>query len=137
MTAHHNRAPIDDDRTDDKEHTMTGGDWALIIGAGFWGVLVIGLCVVLIRTLLLIDQAVVTVRDISNETVGLLGGLNETVAGVNVELARVDTIIAGVQSITATTDQLVGVVHATVSNPLIKSVAFVAGAAQGAKKLRA
>lgn len=116
---------------------MTGGDWALIIGAGFWGVLVIGLCVVLIRTLLLIDQVVVTVRDISNETVGLLGGLNETVAGVNVELARVDTIIAGVQSITATTDQLVGVVHATVSNPLIKGVAFVAGAAQGAKKLRA
>jgi hypothetical protein len=57
--------------------------------------------------------------------------VNETVAGVNVELARVDTIVAGVQSITATTDQLVGVVHATVSNPLIKAAAFAAGG-QGA-----
>ena len=114
---------------------MSGGDWALIIGAGFWGVLVIGLCVVLVRTLLLIDQTVATVRDLTSETVGLLGGLNETVAGVNVELARVDTIIAGVQSITATTDSMVGVVHATVSNPLIKTVAFVAGARKGVEKL--
>ncbi len=114
---------------------MTGGDWALIIGAAFWGVLVIGLCIVLIGTLKLINEIVLTVRGVTNETVGLLGGLNETVAGVNVELARVDTIIAGVQSITATTDSLVGVVHATVSNPLIKGVAFIAGASQGAKKL--
>jgi hypothetical protein len=114
---------------------MSGGDWALIIGAGFWGVLVIGLCVVLIGTLKLINEIVLTVRGVTNETVGLLGGLNETVAGVNVELARVDTIIAGVQSITATTDSMLGVVHAAVSNPLIKSVAFVAGVSKGAQKL--
>jgi uncharacterized protein YoxC len=115
---------------------MTGGDWALIIGAAFWGVLVIALCIVLISTLKLVNEIVLTVRGVTNETVGLLGGLNETVAGVNVELARVDTIIAGVQSITATTDSMVGVVHATVSNPLIKGVAYVAGVTKGVEKLR-
>ncbi len=47
-----------------------------------------------------------------------------------------DTIIAGVQSITHTTDQLVGVVHATVSNPLIKGAAYAVGAARTVKQLR-
>jgi uncharacterized protein YoxC len=115
---------------------VSGGDWALIILAGFGGLLVIALCIVLIGLLKLVNEITLTVRGVTNETVSLLGGLNETVAGVNVELARVDTIVAGVQSITATTDSLVGVVHATVSNPLIKGMAFVAGASKGAQKLR-
>ena len=75
-------------------------------------------------------------RGMTGRTLPILDGVNETVSGVNVELARVDTIVAGVQSITATTDQLVNVVHATVSNPLIKAAAFSAGAARATKKMR-
>lgn len=115
---------------------MSGADWAWIIAASFWGLLVIALSWVLIAVFRLINEIAALVKGVTSETVPLIGGLNDTVAGVNVELARVDTIIAGVQSITATADSLVGVVHATVSNPMIKAVAFVAGASQGAKKLR-
>lgn len=115
---------------------MSGSDVAWIIAASFWGLLVIALSVVLINVFRLLSHVGDLIKGITSETVPLLGGLNETVAGVNVELARVDAIVAGVQNITATADSLVGVVHATVSNPMIKAAAFVAGAARGAKKLK-
>ncbi len=118
---------------------MSGADWAWIIAASFWGVLVISLCFVMVSVFRLISQVGELVKGVTDQTVPLLGGLNETVAGVNVELARVDTIVAGVQSITATTDSLVGVVHATISNPMIKAAAWMAGtvaATKSAKKLK-
>lgn len=111
-------------------------DWALIIGASFWGVLVIALCFVLVSVFRLVSEVADLVQGVTSQTVPLLEGLNDTVAGVNVELARLDTIIAGVQSITATTDSLVGVVHATVSNPMIKAAAYAAGAARSYRQLR-
>jgi uncharacterized protein YoxC len=115
---------------------VSGADWAIIIAALFWGLLVLALCVLVARTVRILDEVVVTVRGVTERTLPILDGVNESVSGVNVELARVDTIVAGVQSITATTDQLVSVVHATVSNPLIKAAAFTAGAARASKKLR-
>jgi uncharacterized protein YoxC len=115
---------------------VSGAEWAIIIAALFWGLLVLALCVLISRTTRILDEVVVTVRGVTERTLPILDGVNESVSGVNVELARVDTIVAGVQSITATTDQLVSVVHATVSNPLIKAAAFTAGAARATKKLR-
>jgi uncharacterized protein YoxC len=115
---------------------VSGADWAIIIAALFWGLLVLALCVLVARTVRILDEVVVTVRGVTERTLPILDGVNESVSGVNVELARVDTIVAGVQSITATTDQLVSVVHATVSNPLIKAAAFAAGAARASKKMR-
>ena len=117
---------------------MSGADWAWIIAASFWGVLVIALCFVMVSVFRLISEVGELVKGVTDQTVPLLGGLNETVAGVNVELARVDTIVAGVQSITATADSLVGVLHATVSNPMIKAAAWMTGtwaATKSAKKL--
>lgn len=115
---------------------MSGADWALVIGAVFWGALVVALCFVLANVFRLISEVAMLVRGVTDQTVPLLGGLNETVSGINVEIARVDTILAGVQSITTTADRLAGVVHATVSNPLIKVAAFVVGATRGARKLK-
>ena len=115
---------------------MTATDWALVFASAFWAILVIALVVALFRVLSLLDKATRLVDEATDQTVDLLSSANETVTGVNVELARVDTIIAGVQSITATTDQLVGVVHATVSNPLIKVAAYAVGTGRTVKKLR-
>lgn len=115
---------------------MSGADWGWIIIAGFFGLLVLFLCFVLLKVAKLLSGTVDLVKGVTEQTVPLIGGLNETVSGVNVELARVDAIMAGVQSITMTADSLVGVVHATVSNPMIKAAAFVAGTARGAKKMK-
>lgn len=115
---------------------MSGSDWAWIIAAGFWGLLVVVLCIVLVNVGRLISQLTAFVEGVTRETVPLLGSLGETVSGVNVELARVDAIVAGVQSITARADTLVGLLQAAVSNPLVKVAAFATGARRGLKKLR-
>lgn len=115
---------------------MTGTDLALIIAAAFWGLLVIGLCFVLVAVVRLVDETAKLVHGITDQTVPLIGGLGDTVAGVNVELARVDTIVAGVQSITTTTDHLVAVVHTTVATPLIKAVAYTRAAGVVVRKLK-
>jgi uncharacterized protein YoxC len=111
-------------------------DWALLAAAVFWAVLVVALCLAIVGVLRLLRQTTDLVEGVTDQTVALLGTLNETVTGVNVELARVDTIVAGVQSITHSTDQIVGVVHATISNPLIKVAAFAVGAGRTVKQLR-
>ena len=115
---------------------MTTAEIAVVVAAVFWGVLVVALVVALFRVVGLLDRATRLVDEATDQTVDLLASANETVAGVNVELARVDAIIARVQSITHTTDQLVGVVHATVSNPLVKAAAFAVGAKRTVDELR-
>jgi uncharacterized protein YoxC len=111
-------------------------DWMIVLAAGAWVALVVALCWLVARAVKAVDEVIGAVRTVADETVPILRGVNETVSGVNVELARVDTIVAGVQSITATTDQLVGVVHATVTNPIIKGVAITAGVSRAVKTFR-
>jgi predicted PurR-regulated permease PerM len=115
---------------------VTFRDWAIIFAVVFWGALVVVVCWALTKVVALLEEATRDLRETTDRILPTLEQVTETAAGVNVELARVDTIVAGVQSITATTDQLVGVVHATVSNPLIKAAAFAAGTAKATKKLR-
>lgn len=115
---------------------MTVRDWAIILAVLFWGALVVTVCYVLTKVVGLLEEATRDLREATDRILPTLDQVTETAAGVNVEIARLDTIIAGVQSITSTTDQLVGVVHATVSNPLIKAAAFAAGTARASRKLR-
>ena len=116
---------------------MSTRDWAIIAAVVFWGVLVVAVSWALSKVVALLEEATRDLRETTDRILPTLEQVTETAAGVNVELARVDTIVAGVQSITATTDHLVGVVHATVSNTLIKAAAFTTGAAKATKKLRA
>jgi hypothetical protein len=115
---------------------VSGWEWAIIVGVAFWGLLVIAVIWGVSKAVGLLEEATRDLRETTDRVLPTLEQVTETAAGVNVELARVDTIIAGVQSITHTTDQLVGVLHATVSNPLIKAAAFAAGTAKATRKLR-
>lgn len=115
---------------------MTVRDWAIILAVVFWGVLVVTICYVLAKVVGLLEEVTRDLRETTDRILPTLDQVTETAAGVNVELARVDTIIAGVQSITSTTDQMVGVVHAVVSNPLIKASAIAVGTVKATRKLR-
>jgi hypothetical protein len=115
---------------------VTVVDWMIVLAAGAWVVLVVALCVFVARAVRAVDAVIGSVRTVTDETVPILRGVGDSVAGVNVEIARIDTIVAGVQSITATTDHLVGVVHATVTNPVIKAAALSAGVSKAARNLK-
>jgi len=114
---------------------VTVRDWAIVFAVVFWGVLVIMASYALIKVVGLLEEATRDLRETTDRLLPTLEHVTETASGVNVELARVDTIVAGVQSVTSTTDQLVGVLHAAVSNPLIKVAAFGAGAAHARRKM--
>jgi hypothetical protein len=115
---------------------VTVRDWAVIVAVAFWGVLVIFASLVLWRTVTVLEQATQSLRQATDKALVTMDGVNEAVSAANVELARVDTVMAGVQSITHTTDQLVGVAHAAFSNPLIKVAAFAAGTARASRSFR-
>jgi methyl-accepting chemotaxis protein len=115
---------------------MTVTEWVAVVGVAFWVVFVAAAVWAISKVVGLLEEATRDLRESTDRILPTLEQVNETAAGVNVQLARVDTIVAGVQSITHTTDQLVGVVHATVSNPLIKAAGFAAGAARASRKMR-
>ena len=116
---------------------MSGSEWAWIIAASGWALLMLALSIlVVVKIGRLVTKVGNDIDRITDETLPLIAGLSETVSGLNVELARVDTIVAGVQHITVTADSLVGVIHATLTNPLIKAAAYMTGARAAIKSAR-
>jgi uncharacterized protein YoxC len=108
---------------------------AIVSTVGF-GAAKVGVSALLANLVTTVQQLSGTVKLCSDETVPLLGGVNETVAGVNTELARIDTIVASVQQISYRAEGVAGVLQAAVANPLIKGIAFVTGTRAAAKAAR-
>jgi uncharacterized protein YoxC len=115
---------------------LTGGDWALVILAAFWALLVLFLALVLVNVFRVLESTKMLIDGIREETVPLLHEVTTTVTGVNKELERVDTIMVSAGKITGSVSRLTEVVERTVSNPLIKLAAFTAGASAAIKRLR-
>ncbi len=115
---------------------LTGGDVALIILAAFWGVLVLFLALMLLTLFRVLESTKTLVDGIRDETVPLLGEFRTTVVSVNKELDRVDTIMESAGKISKSAERITSVVEQTVSSPLIKVVAFSAGAARAVKRFR-
>jgi len=115
---------------------LTGGDWALVILAAFWALLVLFLALVLVNVFRVLESTKMLIDGIRTETVPLLGEVKTTVKVVNRELERVDTMLASAGNITKSVERLSAVVENTVSSPLIKVAAFGAGAARAVRRFR-
>lgn len=100
---------------------------AAIIAAVAFAAAMLGLMALLLSLVGTVRELTTSVRHLTEETVPLLGSVNDTVAGLNTELARVDAIVGSVQHISTTAEGIADVVHAAVANPLIKAVAFATG----------
>jgi len=111
-------------------------DWVVISATVFFALFVVIASWTLIKLVGLLEEATRSVREATDRILPTLEQLTDTAAGINVELARVDTILAGVQSITSTGEKLVSLVHAAVANPLVKVAGFAAGASRAAKRFR-
>jgi uncharacterized protein YoxC len=115
---------------------MDGGDWALIVLAAFWGLLVLFMSLVLVNIFRVLESTKMLIDGIRTETVPLLSEVQVTVKGVNRELDRVDGLLGSVANITKSVERLTTVVENTVSSPLIKVAAAGAGAAKLFKRFR-
>jgi uncharacterized protein YoxC len=115
---------------------VDGGDWALIVLAAFWGLLVLFMSLVLVNIFRVLESTKMLIDGIRTETVPLLAEVQVTVKGVNRELDRVDGLLASAGNITKSVERLSSVVENTVSSPLINVAAFSAGAARALKRFR-
>jgi hypothetical protein len=115
---------------------VSGGEWALIILAVFWGVLVLFISLVLVNLFRVLESTKGLIDGIRQETVPLMSEVRTSVMKMNRELDRADGIMASAGNITRSIERLSSVVERTVSSPLVKAAAFGAGASKAFKRFR-
>ena len=115
---------------------VTLGGWAAIIAAGFWALLVAFLAVVCFRLASVLESTKMLIDDVRKETVPLLDEVTTTVGSVNRNLVDTDAALQSIGGIVKSADRVTAVVEQTVSSPLIKIVAFGAGAQRALRSTR-
>jgi uncharacterized protein YoxC len=112
------------------------GGIAAIVAAFVWLVLVLFLGLVFVNLFRVLESTKLLIDGIRQETVPLLGEVKTTVSGVNKEMDRVDGMLDSVGKIAKNAERISSVVEQAVSSPLIKIIAFGAGASRAARRLR-
>jgi uncharacterized protein YoxC len=129
---------------------MSGGEIAGLIAAGAFLMLVLVLAVPILKLGRTVDAATRAIDDLNERTGPLLANVNDTVTnvntalgqtqvtldGVNMQLARMDTIAGHAQSVSANIANLTTVVSAAAANPLIKVASFGYGVRKAAAARR-
>ena len=112
------------------------GDIAVLIFAAFFGVVAVVLALLLGNLFRVVTGLKEMVEGVKDETVPLIGEVGNTVKGVNKEIERLDGIAAGVQGIVESVETITKTVQVTVTNPLVKALAFLVGVRRAANKMR-
>ncbi|HEU5003516.1 MAG TPA: DUF948 domain-containing protein [Actinomycetota bacterium] len=115
---------------------MTWGQVALLIIALAVVALVAVLGVVLSKVAGLLTDVTLTLNDVRKETMPLLTEVRTTVTTLNVEMDRVDGILASAETAAASVSNVARLVTAATANPVIKALAFLTGAGVGVKALK-
>ena len=115
---------------------MSAGDWALIILAVFWAVLVLVIAAVSIKLFQVLDSTREMIDGVRKETVPMLGDVRTTITTVNTNLEHADTIIVSAGKITKNVERISTLVDQFVSLPLIKAISWGHGLQKGAKRFR-
>ena len=115
---------------------MSVGGVAALVAALAFVALVAFLALVLTRVNSLLAELQMTINDVRKETMPLLGEVRTTVTTLNVEIDRVDGIMASAESAAASVSNVAKLVSAATANPVIKALAFLTGAGVSAKALK-
>ena len=111
--------------------TLTGGDWALIVLAVGWVVLVGALAVVLLNTFRLLESTKMIIDSIREETIPLLREVKITIEKTNREIDRVDAMLESATSIVGRVEKLTGLVEEAAANPLVRVISMASGLRKG------
>lgn len=114
----------------------TTGETAALVAAIAVAVLAVGLLIALLslmRTLTALRQ---TAEELRITTLPLVVDARTTVAQANAELERVGVLLGTAESISTTVDSASRLAYLAFSNPVVKTLAFSAGTARAARRLR-
>ena len=107
-----------------EERNMSVGDIAGLIAAIAFVLLVGVLAVPLIKLGRVLDEARLSVKELTDHSVPILDETAATVASTNVQLTRVDTITTAAVSVSENVSALTSLFAATVGGPMVKVAAF-------------
>ncbi|MQA85429.1 MAG: DUF948 domain-containing protein [Streptosporangiales bacterium] len=103
---------------------LTWAQFAGLVAAFAWAVLVGFLAYVLIKLARVLDQTTKLLASVEERTAPLLDEMATTVARTNDQLDRVDLITRNVQSVTDNVTGLTGLVTSAVGRPIVRVAAF-------------
>ena len=111
-------------------------DYAVMVIAGFFALAVIVVSILVLNLFRVVSSLKELVDGVTKETVPLIHDVDGTVKGVNQEIERVDSIMASAQSVAKNAETISETVKMAVTNPLVKALAFFAGARRASKKFK-
>jgi uncharacterized protein YoxC len=114
----------------------TTADTALVVIAAFWGLLVLGLIIVLVNTFRVLESTKMTIDTMREETVPLLREVKGSIERANRELDRVDTMLVSATDIVGRVEKLSGLAEQAAASPLVKIISFGAGIRKGVAKAK-
>lgn len=106
---------------------LTWGQFAGLVVAFAWAVLVGFLAYALVKLARVLAETTKLIAGISERTAPLLDEVTTTVTQTNYQLERVDVITRNVQSVTDNVSGLTSVIAATLGGPLVRVAAFTYG----------
>ena len=115
---------------------MSAGEWAGLIAALAFVLLVVLLAIPLLKLGRTLDETTLTIRQVREQSAPILSQANTTVTHVNSNLERVDDITGNAANVSSNVAALSSVVAATLGSPLIKIAAFSYGVRTAATKKR-
>ena len=115
---------------------MTWGQAAALIAALAFVALVAFFAVVLAKVAGILSEVQMALNDVRKETMPLLKEVRTTVVTLNVEMDRVDGIMASAESAAASVSNVAKLVTAATANPIIKGMALLTGAGVSLRSLR-
>jgi uncharacterized protein YoxC len=110
--------------------SLSVGDFAGLIAALGFVVLVGFVAYPLVKLGKVLDETRVTVHNLSEGTLPLLSEVTTTVATTNEQLVRVDTITTNVARVSTNVSALTSLFAATLGSPVVKVAAFSYGVRQ-------
>ena len=103
---------------------MSGGDVPGLIAACAFLILVGMLAVHLVKLGRVLDEARVSVKELTDHSVTILDEAASTVASTNVQLTKVYTITTAAAQVSENVSALTSLFAATVGGPMVKVAAF-------------
>jgi uncharacterized protein YoxC len=115
---------------------LSAGEWAAIIAAVAWAVLVLVLVILSVALNRILSETRSLVEGIRQETVPLLGEVRTSVITMNKNLEHSDDLLVSAGNITRTVERISGLIDQFVSTPLIKAISVSYGFQQASRRFR-
>jgi hypothetical protein len=115
---------------------VSAGDWALVILAVFWAVLVLFLALVSVNLFKVLGSTQTLLDGVRTETVPMLAEVRKSVTLANRELDRVDVILVSTGNITKNVEKMTTLMDMFITTPLIKGISFAYGAQKAIARFR-